>query len=306
MKHSEYIKGTVFNIQHFSVRDGPGIRTVVFLKGCPLRCYWCGNPESQNIKRELMWTETKCIGCKSCKKVDLNDAITFGKENIGNKLLNIKYNRLPEDVSAFDNVCPAEALQIVGKVMGVTEVIDMVEEDSLFYGNSNGGITLSGGEPLLQSEYSIALLKEAKRREINTAIETTGFISWDVFKEAGRNLDYLLYDLKILDDEKHKKYVGVSNKLIKENLKRIREEYKELPIKVRTPVIPGINDSDNDIKEICGFIDTINNVEYELLPYHKLGVSKYKSLGRKYQMPDVELTNERLDELNNLIIKWRK
>jgi pyruvate formate lyase activating enzyme len=197
----------------------------------------------------------------------------------------------------FSSVCPAEALCVAGKKMTVDEIIGAVEEDSLFYGNSSGGITLSGGEPLLQGDFAIALLREARQRYIHTAIETTGYVRFEVLREAAYHLNYVLYDIKTLDDSIHKAYTSVSNKLILSNLKALRKEFPELTIRVRTPVIPGVNDTDTAIHDIRDFLDSLGVQEYELLPYHRLGVGKYAALDRTYDMPDVELAQEKIEEL---------
>jgi pyruvate formate lyase activating enzyme len=294
--------GIVFNIQHYSVNDGPGIRTIVFLKGCPLRCKWCGNPESQLPAPELMWNEGRCIQCRCCKKNDPGNAISYhdsADTSVSNDtaFLSIDRTKLPNDLEIYSSVCPAEALCVAGKNMTVDEVIGAVEEDSLFYGNSSGGITLSGGEPLLQGDFAIALLREARQRYIHTAIETTGYVRFEVLREAAYHLNYVLYDIKTLDDSIHKAYTSVSNKLILSNLKALRKEFPELTIRVRTPVIPGVNDTDTAIHDIRDFLDSLGVQEYELLPYHRLGVGKYAALDRTYDMPDVELAQEKIEEL---------
>jgi pyruvate formate lyase activating enzyme len=286
---SHKICGKVFNIQHFSVHDGPGIRTVVFLKGCPLHCIWCANPESQNPETELGWTKEKCIGCESCIKSESPYNFRFGEEGLLWDSVNVS-----ETVEA---VCPSKALHVIGSDMTVGEVLAEVEKDYIFYSNSEGGITVSGGEPLMQPEFTYRILKEAGNRSIHRSIETTGFAQTDIFLKIAGETDYLLMDIKSMDNEVHKKYTGVSNEIILKNAKAVREKYPKLQIHFRTPVIPGINDSDDAIKAIHDFVMTMDNVQYELLKYHRLGEGKYDSIHREYEMGTVELPDDKYKEL---------
>lgn len=222
----------VFNIQHYSLQDGPGIRTTVFLKGCPLRCRWCCNPESQNTQPEQM-----------------------GKE-------------------------------IVGKMLSVEDILKEVEKDEVFYHYGEGGMTVSGGEPLMQGEAVIELLKEARHRYISTTIETSGFAPEHIVLEAGKYLKTIYFDIKSMNARKHQEWTGVSNEKIIQNFKLLRTTYPEKNIIVRTPVIPGFNDDENDILQIREFLEFVGQKEYELLPYHKFGKPKYEKLGRKYLMEE--------------------
>lgn len=286
--------GIIFNIQNFSVHDGPGIRTIIFLKGCPLNCLWCANPESQCQNYELAYRIQKCIGCGLCKDKCRKNAISIdnNKVSIDDKLCN----------KCFDCVdsCPSKALHVIGERKTVEEVLDIVEQDSIFYVNSEGGLTLSGGEPLLQSEFAISILKEAKYRRINCAIETSGYVRWEVLNEACKYLDYVLYDIKSMDTKKHKQFVGTSNELILENFQKMCKQFKDLPILVRTPVIPGFNDEKEEIQKVYDFIKQFQNVKYELLPYHRLGEPKYKSLGREYPLGEIKLDIEKFNMLKQL------
>ena len=286
--------GTIFNIQHYSVHDGPGIRTVVFLKGCPLRCKWCGNPESQLKQKQIAWNKGSCIGCKSCVN-DLNDLGCCFKND---GLYWDKNATVPAD--RVKRVCPSEALHIIGEDKTALEVLDIVLRDAVFYKNSGGGLTLSGGEPLMQPEFTIELLTEAKKQHIHCAMETSGFAKWEVFKEVAGLLDYLFIDLKCLNDEIHIKNTGVSNKLILENITKVYNEYPDLKICVRTPVIPGVNDKEDEILSIVKFLNNMPNVQYELLKYHRFGIPKYESLNIPYPMGDVELTEEKFQQLKNI------
>ena len=287
--------GTVFNIQHFSIHDGPGIRTVVFLKGCPLRCRWCANPESQSPTPQIGWTKGECIHCNGC----LN----------GIKDLNCRFEEddlfwdttAKCDAKEVKRVCPTGALHLMGEEMTAGEVMEEVEKDAPFFIASGGGITISGGEPLLQPDFTCEILKLAGKRNMHRAIESCSYAPWEDFKKVLHQVDYLLTDVKTMDDETHKKQTGVSNELILENLRRVRKEFPYLPIHVRTPVIPGVNDSKEDIEAILAFVYEIR-ANYELLPYHRLGVPKYESLHRVYPMGNAELDTEKYMELETCAV----
>lgn len=291
--------GIVFNIQRYSIRDGAGIRTVVFLKGCPLRCRWCSNPESQQTNPELAYNKEKCIGgnvCSRCKSLCPHGALKQDE--------NQKIHCQREDCqSCFQCVkaCPSTALHVLGKRMQVTEVIKAVETDSMFYYRSGGGLTISGGEPLLQADFVTELLKEAKRHRIDATMETCGYADWSKLKQVVENLNTVIFDIKSMDAGKHKIHTGFSNTLILDNFIRLRQTFPALPILVRTPVIPGFNDSEADIRAILEFLSVFSNIRYELLPYHRLGRQKYTYLGREYPLGNVLLPEERFQELNTYI-----
>lgn len=289
--------GTVFNIQHYSLHDGPGIRTVVFLKGCPLRCLWCSNPESQNPEPELIWSRSACIGCMRCVRELQAGNFRFEGER------GLCWDAGAALTEAELAVCPSTALRLTGGKMSVDEVLREVEKDALFYDHSEGGMTLSGGEPLSQPEFVGALLQEAKKRRIHLAMETSGYASWEVFRGAAAYLDYLLMDLKCMDDRIHRAYTGVSNRRILENLKKLRREFPGLPIHVRTPVVPGVNDTEEEIGAIHDFLAPFGNVRYELLKYHRLGEPKYASLRRSYPLGRRELSEEKMEVLKKFEIK---
>lgn len=294
-------KGCVFNIQQFSVHDGPGIRTLVFLKGCPLRCRWCSNPESQQSYPELACSLNKCIGkteCGQCSAACPYEAIEWqpsGEPAIKREVCR-KCFRCADD-------CPAAALRVFGKSMSVDEVLAVVEEDSVFYSRSGGGLTVSGGEPLGQPDFTIALLREARRRRIDTAMETSGYADWSVLEQACAHLNTIMYDIKCVDEHTHKQGTGVSNGLILENFTKLCRQFPDLPIAVRTPVIPGFNDSEEAVAAILEFIKGKPNVSYELLPYHRLGQSKYESLSREYPFGDALLDDKKMQSLQSLVKK---
>ncbi|MCD7855385.1 MAG: glycyl-radical enzyme activating protein [Clostridiales bacterium] len=288
----------VFNIQRYSLHDGPGIRTIIFLKGCPMRCRWCCNPESQERKPEIFYTESKCIGseeCGFCKNVCPEKAIDFkGKAVIDRKKC---INCLK-----CEAVCPSKAVSVQGRQYTVDELLDIAEKDSIFYGNE-GGLTVSGGEPLSHGDFLIQLLKEARKRRINTATETCGCGDYEVLYEAAKNLDYILFDIKSLNNEKHRKYTGCDNKVILNNFKRLCRDFPSLKKRVRTPVIPGFNDSTDDIKAVLDFIKDFPNVSYEPLKYHSFGRGKYSSLGREYELGDISLDENIFEEIKNIVKK---
>ena len=297
---SEAPKGLVFNIQKFSLHDGPGIRTVVFLKGCPLACIWCSNPEGQSRAPELIHSCERCIGtdeCERCVAVCIDQVIR--KDGQGG--VTVDRSRC-DGCGDCAYVCPSQALQVSGEWVNVEHVLRIVEEDDAFYARSGGGLTLSGGEPLSQGAFALALLRAARSRGIDTAIETSGLCNWNTMREAAPLADRIFFDLKSLDAEKHERATGVSNSKILENFRKLREQFPEVEVVVRTPVIPGVNDSVEDIQAIAAFIEAAGGASaYEVLPYHGFGEPKYEKLGKHYRLSHLEPTSaERMRELNDI------
>ncbi len=303
------IPGLVLNIQHFSTHDGPGIRTTVFLKGCSLRCKWCSNPESIRVKSELGYNPGKCIGEKECglclKNVCSESAIfvTCSGEKQDNKV-SINWE-LCTNCSKCVEVCPTLALYMFGKEMTVEQVLNEVEQDSSFYSESGGGLTLSGGECLLQPDFAAELLKGAHQRGINTAIETAFNVPWEFVEKVLPHVDVVLHDHKVTDSESHYKWTAVPNKRIKENQRRAYETWIDKTFIARTPVIPGVNDDEDHIRAVLDFIRPYKNVvDYELLPYMRFGESKYGFLGQVYEMKDFDPpTTEKMRNLQAIIDK---
>jgi len=270
----------IFNIQKCSVHDGSGLRTLVFFKGCPLKCPWCANPESQSYSKEIMEIPRSCIGCGACAQVCPQGAISPVD---GEMLIN---RELCRKCFKCVDVCYAESKKIAGEEMDVDTVFKEVNKDRYFYQQCGGGVTFSGGEPLTQPDFLKELACKCKRNRLNTAIETCGFGSFDSFKEALSYIDSMFIDIKHMDSAVHKRLTGVGNEIILDNIRKIST--LGIPITIRTPVIPGCNDSEENIASIADFIKELPNIqEYELLPYHNLGASKYKSLGIPYTLEDV-------------------
>jgi pyruvate formate lyase activating enzyme len=282
------VKGIVFNIQKYSVHDGPGIRTIVFTKGCHLRCRWCSNPESQVHKPQMAFNPGRCISPEKCGYCI--PACPYGSIKAQMGALDIDCSHCA-DCETFGCVkaCPAKSLITYGEEKTVEEVLKVVAQDAMFYSRSGGGMTISGGEPLYQGEFAIALLREARRRRIKTAIECCGCIPWETLDAAAEHLNNILFDVKHTDTEKHKWGTGVGNELILSNLQKLLTKYPEKPVLVRTPVIPGFNDDEETARSIGRLLKGYANVSYEALPYHRLGTQKYMFLGREYLMGDVSL-----------------
>lgn len=252
MKTINQLQACIFNIQKFSIHDGSGIRTVVFFKGCPLRCYWCSNPESQNGKPEEMWNTAR------------------------------------------------KKKTIVGEYKTIDEIVDEVMKDVLFYEESGGGVTLSGGEVLYQAEFATELLKELKKKGIHTASETTGYANREVFANYIKQVDALYFDVKHYDPEKHREGIGVTNELILENLKYAIENHEDLV--VRIPVIPNFNDDINDAEQFAHLFNQMDIKKIELLPFHQFGQKKYEDLNRDYKMTDIpQLHTEDLDYFRDIM-----
>jgi len=293
-KNSEDITGTVLNIQRYCSHDGPGIRTNVFLKGCSLRCKWCGNPESIRLKPELSYDPKQCKGkaCSICLKSPFPEGGFYFMDGETDEV-KINWQLAMKCDETHAKLCPEGALEMFGKTMTVAEVLVEVEKDESFYRNTGGGMTISGGEVMLQPDFAAALLKGAHERGINTAIETASNAPWSFLEKVLPHVDTVLHDLKLMDSERHKKWTGVGNERILANFKKAYETFPDIDFIARTPLIPGVNADDEHILGVLEFIKPHKNIiDYELLPYHRFGLGKYESLGQVYQLDDYKTPSD--------------
>lgn len=299
------VTGIVFNIQRFSVHDGPGIRTTVFLKGCSLRCFWCHNPEGIRPRPEIQFFPDRCIGCGECLAVCPQSA------HVLQNGAHIYYREKCRACSACVETCYAGALELTGKVMSVDQVMVEVLADCAFYDNSGGGVTLSGGEPLLQRDFARAVLERCKAVGVHTAIQTTANCQWERLAELLPLTDLVMMDIKHMDPDKHRAATGGSNQRILANARRLMQT--DTPVIFRVPVVPTINDTPEEIGAIAAFVRQLNELRHEnsvptssklalpslkLLRFHRLATDKYRSLGLDYQASRLEgPTKEKMAEL---------
>jgi len=292
------ITGIIWDIKKYALHDGPGIRTTVFFKGCPLQCLWCCNPESQSFKPEILWLKENCLKCNLCLATCPSKAIS--KDKAGKKLINSDRCDL---CGLCVNKCPAEALQLMGKRVSLDEVLHDVAHDAVFYHRTGGGLTLSGGEPLAQPDFAYELLRrfKVKGMGLHTTIDTCGYFDWPKFARLLKYADLILYDIKHMDSQEHHRITGVNNELILENARRIAEFPKKLII--RLPLIPGYNDSEENIIKTASFARNLPGVEeLDILLYHRLGEPKYARLGREYALKGVmSLPSERVDIIRAIV-----
>jgi pyruvate formate lyase activating enzyme len=295
MVEAQVTKGVIFNIQHYSIHDGPGIRTTVFLKGCPLRCLWCQNPESQATRPEIFFDSEKCKGCGTCVQVCPEGAIELGEGRS-------RTNRdLCQGAGKCAEVCPNEARNLMGTYVTAGEVFKRVAADAIFYQRSGGGVTLSGGEPLAQPQFAISLLKLCKEAAIHTTLDTCGYARWETVRQILEYVDLVLYDFKHIDPVEHEKYTGVSNDLILDNARRIHE--LSIPMLARVPLIPGYNDTAENVAATARFIATElgNSIKVHLLPYHRLGETKYERMEKPEKSISVQPpSDEYMEEIKEV------
>ncbi len=276
------IKGLIASIQRMSIHDGPGIRTAIFMKGCNFRCAWCHNPETWSPKKELEWISDKCISCGQCNIKCQQQALYLNEEGKTN------FDRSNCDSCfACVPVCFPRAINVIGDEYTPKDLLKIIEQDVPFFEESGGGITFSGGEPMLQEEFIGAALRLLKEKNIHTAIETNLSVKWEKYERVLPFIDLLLADLKSMNEVVHKKWTKVTNQKVLENFKRL--DQTGIPFYVRIPVIPGVNDTVGEIDSIALFLSTLKNLKKnELLPYHPLGDYKFKNLGIQNPMKGID------------------
>lgn len=285
--------GLIFNIQKFSLHDGPGIRSTVFLKGCPLCCAWCHNPESISPRREIIVVESRCLTCGECRKV-----CPFGEIIAGAGPLPARNDECTR-CGACIEACPTGARQMIGRTMTVAEVVAEVAKDRVFYEESRGGVTISGGEPLLQAGFTTGLIEALHFAGLHTALDTTGFGCTEHLLAAAASADLVLYDLKAFDEARHRELTGVSNRSILANLRALDQVHRN--IWIRLPIVPGFNDDLVELRRIAGFLRELRGVTLvNLLPFHRSGLHKYKRLGQQHDLdgveaPSIEVMNRAAD-----------
>ena len=291
----------VFNIQGYSLQDGPGIRTTVFLKGCPLHCLWCANPESQEMDTDLLHTAQKCVKCYRCVQFCKHGAVSL-PANLGDSPVidHTKCRQCP-DIEWCASQCYSQALEVCGKVWNVDDLYDRCMQDETFFDSSGGGVTVSGGEALVHWEFVTELFSQLRESYVSTCIETTLFGPWEHCKSILDETDILLVDVKHMDSEQHKKLIGVGNELILENIERAVNETK-CRIVIRIPVIPGANDSNENMEATAEFAKRIGVREVHILAYHRMGMGKYYGLGREYPLgEEVESpSDERMEYIKSI------
>lgn len=288
------MKKLVCDIERFAIHDGPGIRSVVFLKGCPLRCVWCANPETQNFKNDIFFNRGKCSGCGRCREV------------CPLSLISIEDNRVKRERDGCTlcnrcvEACPRKALTPVAAEMNVEEAFQEVMRDMDFYRESGGGGTFSGGEVLSNGDFVVELLKRCRDEYIDTAIETSGFGRYEVLEEIARYTDHILFDIKHTDDDTHQEMTGVSNKPILENLRRVARVHNDITLRI--PLMKGVNDTEENIQNIMEIARENSIGEIHLLPYHTMGLEKYRHLDIEYRGEELEkFTMDEMEGLKNLI-----
>lgn len=291
----------IFNIQKCSIHDGAGLRTLVFFKGCPLRCKWCANPESQSYEEEIMESPVRCVGCGVCRTVCPENAVREDGTIDRDKCTGCK--------KCID-ACYAESKKISGREYTVEELYKEIEKDKPFYAIYGGGVTFSGGEPLTHGKYLADIAKHCRDRGVSVIVESCGYGAFEQFREALDYIDSMFMDVKHMDTEKHKELTGRGNELILENIRRISEY--GIPITLRTPVIPGCTDEAENIRAVAAFAAELPTVkEYELLAYHSFGEPKYKALGRPYELkgvqpPSDETMRQLVKEANSVLNEYKK
>lgn len=287
--------GLIFDVMRFSLHDGPGIRTTVFFKGCPLDCWWCHNPEGLSSEPEVIYFADRCVRCGDCVAACPHHAIHWDGRPVHDPALCQK-------AGACAAVCPADATQMLGRWMSVEQLLEEIAKDQVFFDDSGGGVTFSGGEPFLQPRFLEAALAACRARRIHTAVETCGVANQQALLRAARYVDLFLYDLKVIDPEKHQKYTGASNETILENLRALAAEHGH--VIVRMPVIPGVNDDAQNAEDLWQFLQAARIPRLDLLPYHHTGSDKYPRLNRTYRLEALKPPSA--EQIQALVTRFRQ
>ena len=288
--------GLVLNIMHFALHDGPGIRTTVFLKGCPLHCWWCHNPESQRHETEVIYFEERCVRSGDCVRACPHGALHLEPEGL------IQDPRLCQHCAECVSACSSSARELAGRWMTVPDGMAEVSKDQVFFDESGGGITVSGGEPLMQAAFVESLLAACRARRIRTVLDTCGWADASVLLRIRENVDLFFYDLKVMDSEKHRHFTGMTNDVILQNLRMLAE--RGSAVVVRVPVIPGVNDDTDNVDALSGFLMPLGLREVDLLPYHRFGSDKYRRLHLPYGMEGVVPPSD--EQIEALAVRLRR
>lgn len=301
-------KGLIFDIQSYSVHDGPGCRTLVFMSGCPLRCEWCANPEGLLVRKQVMFSTVKCkfanYKCSYCMEACSQGAIKIS-ENAEN-ILDFERDKCSHctDFSCA-KACTYEAIRVVGKWMSVNELLAILDRDRQYWGSA-GGVTFSGGEPFVQHEFLLEMLRRCKEKYIHTAVETSAYVDTGIFLQAFRYIDFAFIDVKHMNDEQHRAKTGVSNKLILHNIRALTESGWKGRLVLRMPVIRDFNDNAENINSVIEFMKELGLFEINILPFHRLGDSKWKQLGLVYKYANETATpREKLEYIQDLFLDAR-
>lgn len=277
----------IFDIKRYAINDGPGIRITIFLKGCPLSCKWCHNPESQSPEVQKLYTVSKCIGAKDCIEICPNNALTLSPEGI------ITDSEVCNLCGKCAEVCPTKAIEMSGIKSDVNEIVKIIERERVLFDQSGGGVTISGGEPLMYPDFLIGLLKACGEKNIHRTVDTSGFADTETVLKVAQHTDLFLYDLKMMDSKKHKKWTGIGNQLILKNLKILAETKSN--INIRIPLIKNVNSDKKELSEMAKFITELPGEisKVNLLPYHNFAANKYIKMGSNYDKLKMEEPSEK-------------
>jgi pyruvate formate lyase activating enzyme len=289
--------GMIFDVKRYAINDGPGIRTAVFFKGCPLSCLWCHNPEGQSSQPQLMFRANRCTASKACIKTCPIGAIHWADGSITNW-------ESCDGCGKCAEVCYSGAREMVGQMISVSQLMHEIERDIPFYDQSGGGVTFTGGEPMFQREFLQEILLACKDQDIQTVVDTSGHASWDGFELISPLVDLFLYDLKLMDEIRHLQFTGVSNQLILENLRRLSKTGAH--IIVRVPLIPGVNTDQGNIERTASFLaDLVHLDGVELMPYHEIGLAKYAAMGIKYMLQGTKsASSEDIEVVEKIFLEY--